>query len=205
MAQTTTGIRSILGNPWVYEWVQRAMGATKLRRFLVEDFIRPCAGDHVLDIGCGPADVLNFMPAVKYHGFDISQEYIRTAQEKFSGRAHFHCKVFEEADLAYLPRFDIAVAIGVLHHLDDAEARNLMGLLSRALKPGGRLITIDPCVEPNQNAIARLLIGMDRGQNVRSLAAYRSLLGHSFTLGRAVVRHQSWIPYTHCLMECQAN
>ena len=106
-------------------------------------------------------------------------------------------------DLESLPLFDIVLALGLLHHLNDAVAVDVMELAAKALKPGGRLVTIDPCFDPLQNPIARLLIRGDRGQNVRDRAGYEALASVFFKSPLVKVRHTSWIPYTHCIMECQ--
>jgi SAM-dependent methyltransferase len=202
MAQVTSGIRAILSHPVVYRTFQRLMGPPTVRRNFVADFIRPVAGMRVLDIGCGPADILDDLPAVEYHGFDISPDYVDHARARFGARGHFTCKLLEAADLAALPRFDVVLALGLLHHLDDRQAGELVRLAAAALGPGGRLVTIDPVLEPGQNPVARFLVRRDRGQNVRDRAGYERLARVSFSPVRAEVRHQAWIPYTHCMMEC---
>ena len=77
-----------------------------------------------------------------------------------------------------------------------------MKLSSNALNENGKLLTVDPCFVSSQNPIARFLIRHDRGQNVRSLDGYTEIATQVFPNTRAVIRHQAWIPYTHCIMEC---
>lgn len=101
-----------------------------------------------------------------------------------------------------MPAFDIVLLMGVLHHLDDQTAVDVLNLANKALKPGGRLLSFDPCFEPGQNPIARFLINHDRGQNVRSQQGYTKLAEQVFNSPKVIVRHQSWVPYTHCFMEC---
>jgi hypothetical protein len=86
--------------------------------------------------------------------------------------------------------------------LDDSSAAFIMRFASEALKPGGRLLTIDPCLEPSQNQIARFLIRRDRGQNVRDKNGYQKIAQTAFVAPKVEVRHKAWIPYTHCFMEC---
>lgn len=203
MAQITHGIRAVLSHPSIYNALQLMMGAHQGRKRFVANFVRPFPGMKVLDVGCGPADILAYMPDVDYSGFDIDDDYIDQAHKKFGLRGKFHCKQLQMSDLASLPSFDIVLAIGLLHHLDDTVAVNVMQLAAKALKPGGRLLTIDPCLDPSQNPIARLLIRGDRGQNVRDKAGYEELASAVFEFPRIEVRHTVWIPYTHCIMECQ--
>jgi len=157
----------------------------------------------ILDIGCGPADILAYLPNIEYWGFDISEQYIERAGNAFGTRGHFRCKQLQVDDLDELPKFDVALAIGLLHHIDDQVALNVLQLAYQALKPGGRLLTVDPCLEPSQSFIARFLVRHDRGQNVRDKGEYEALALSVFKAPNVVVRHQAWIPYTHCIMECQ--
>ncbi len=202
MTQITTGIRRVLSHPAVYTAFQRIMGANEgWRQFVLRD-IRPMAGMRLLDIGCGPADLLDHLPAVEYWGFDPSTTYIEHARGKHGARGHFFADLLTEATLEHLPSFDLVVMSGVLHHLADAEARAVLALANRALVDSGRLVTVDPCLVPGQNPVARWLIKADRGRNVRDEAGYRALVETILPVCRSTVRHKRWIPYTHCFMEC---
>jgi SAM-dependent methyltransferase len=203
MAQITNGVRAVLSHPRVYSSFQSLMGARKFRTNFVSQFVRPFPRMAVIDIGCGPADILAYLTDVNYWGFDISEAYIERARNAFGTRGRFHCKQLQVDDLDRSPRFDVALAIGLLHHLDDKVALNLLQLAHRALKPGGRLLTVDPCLDPSQSPIARFLIRHDRGQNVRDKVGYEALALKVFEAPKAVVSHQAWIPYTHCIIECQ--
>ncbi|WP_240231811.1 class I SAM-dependent methyltransferase [Devosia lacusdianchii] len=196
--QITDGVRSILSSPAIYTLFQNLMGARSGWRKITDGYVQAKAGDIVLDIGCGPADVLDYLPQVQYWGFDISPEYIDQAKRKYGSRGQFFCKFFERSDLEILPKADIALLSGVLHHLDDGEAHGLLDLIGLALKPGGRLVTVDPCLVPGQNPVARLLIERDRGRNVRDEAGYRDLVQGRFSSSRVQIVHKAWIPYTHC-------
>ena len=204
MSQITNGVRAIFSSPRIYDGFQKVMGATRIRRELVRDFIRPKLGMRLLDIGCGTAEIVSFLPnEVGYWGYDISPRYIDAARARFSNRGNFYCGLFDSQQVARLPKFDIVIAIGVLHHLNDDEARSLFVLASDALDPDGRVVTIDPCFAPDQNPIARFLISQDRGQNVRSAEEYRALPHSKFGRIDGQVRHRNWIPYTHWVMECK--
>lgn len=203
MSQITTGLRSILSIPLVYSGFQYFMGAHGFWQTFIRETIRVKAGDKVLDIGCGPADVLNYLQSgVGYWGYDISPEYIQKARKKYGNRGRFVCKLLEPADLEKLPKFDVVLLTGVFHHLDDNVARNVVSLAYQALKQGGRLVSVDPCYAPNQNPIARFLISKDRGQNVRVESAYKQLVNKAFKNTQTQVVHRAWIPYTHCYMVC---
>jgi 2-polyprenyl-3-methyl-5-hydroxy-6-metoxy-1,4-benzoquinol methylase len=204
MTQVTTGIRAVLSYPWVYNALQRVMGAKKGRIRNVREHVRPFPGMRILDLGCGTAEILNALPDyVCYVGYDMSSQYIAAAREKFGGRGTFHCRLLEEAEVTTLEPFDLVLGTGVLHHLDDDTARRFMVLAAAALKPGGRIYTVDPCFAPGQNPIARFLISRDRGQHVRDAQAYRALAPSLAANVKGTLVHRAWIPYTHWHMECQ--
>lgn len=178
------------------------MGAHSARINLTEEFIRPFSGCAILDIGCGPADILEYLPDVDYWGFDINEAYIEQASKRYGPRGKFHLRVLTSSDVETMPSFDIVLALGLLHHLDDEGASAVMRLANKALKPGGRLITTDPCLEAGQNLIARFLVKSDRGQHVRTKTEYEALASVVFKSPRVEVRNKSGIPYTHCFMQC---
>lgn len=140
----------------------------------------------------------------EYFGFDVRQPYIEAARSRFGERGQFFCQKLTPAGLETLPKFDLVVAIGLLHHLDDAYAVALLRMILDALRIGGRLIAIDTVLDPGQNPVARFLVRHDRGQNVRTAMAYRALVEEVFSNVRGEVPHRSWIPYTHWIMECTA-
>lgn len=203
MAQIITGIRAILANPFVYESVQKIMGADKARRKLVSEFIDPYTVRTILDIGCGPAAILEYLSDVEYYGFDVSEPYIDEARSRFGDKGKFIVKNLCLKDVEDLPQCDMVLMSGVLHHLDDDMANNVLNIANKALKQGGRLLTIDPVIVSGQNPIARLLINIDRGQNVRTKEGYANLVEKVFKSNSVEVRHKAWIPYTHCIMECK--
>jgi SAM-dependent methyltransferase len=198
-------VKSLLAQPALYELFSRAVGAKSSRETFVSTYVRPRPGDQVLDVGCGPADILEHLPAVGYFGFDISPSYIESATRRFGERGRFFCERVSEAR-AFLDRegqFDIVLAIGILHHLDRAEALDLFRIARRALKPGGRLVTLDPCYAQGQSPIARYLASRDRGQFVRTEPEYRELAAAEFPKVVASVRHDLLrMPYTHIILEC---
>ena len=203
MAQITSGVMSILSQPLAYDALQAIMGAGRLRRELAGEFIRARPGMRILDVGCGTAEILRFLPAdIEYWGYDISGSYIEVARRRFGERGSFNCGVFDRAAARRLPKVDALIAIGVLHHLDDAEATELFRLAGDVLVDTGKVVTCDPCLVEDQSSIARFLIRSDRGRNVRDVTGYSGLAANQFATVTGEVRHRAWIPYTHWIMEC---
>ncbi|HJX93944.1 MAG TPA: methyltransferase domain-containing protein [Pyrinomonadaceae bacterium] len=195
--------RSVLAIPTLYRlWNFIARGDAEAK--FVEEYVRPTAGDRVLDIGCGPGDIVPYLPDVHYVGFDESESYIRRAQARYSDRATFICERVRSHTLKEQASFDIVLAVGVLHHLDDNEALKLFELAWAALKPGGRLVTYDGCFVPDQSYLARFFISRDRGQHVRTREEYLNLASSVFAQVDVSIRHDIMrIPYTIIILRSQ--
>lgn len=202
MSQVTTGIRSILSSPKIYDAFQDLMGAKKVRLELVERYIRAERNMRILDIGCGTARILDYLPEVDYHGFDFSQTYINNAINRYGSRGKFNCALLDQTDINNLEPFDVVIATGLIHHLNDEQAIKLMKLANSALKLGGRFITNDPCFTENQNIISHILVSRDRGQNVRTPQEYCRLAELVFSDSSLNIKHSVFIPYTRCTMVC---
>jgi SAM-dependent methyltransferase len=196
-------LRDVLAKPQVYILFARLIGATYGRRIYIERHIKPRKGDRILDIGCGPADILDSLPQVDYHGFDLSEEYIASARQRFGSRGHFHVEKVNIDLLKKYAGFDLVLATGVLHHLNDAEATDLFRVAKAALKPTGRLITLDGCFAEGQSRVARHLLSRDRGKYVRNQAGYVELAKTVFGNVRPFLTTELLrIPYTHIILEC---
>ncbi len=199
------GLWSPLENPWVYETFHHLIGARRWLRRFAQDVVRVPAGATVLDIGCGPAALLRYLPeGVSYIGLDRNKAYIGRAIKEHGARGTFICGDVAEFDSFNVPRVNIAVAIGVLHHLDDVLAADILNAIAKTLKPGGRLITADPCFHPEQSALQRIVVSRDRGMNVRPYEDYLTLCRTSFPGATASFsRGYSPLPYSICTTEAE--
>ena len=94
---------------------------------------------------------------------------------------------------------DIIICIGLLHHLDDHEAIELLDKLSDRLSPHGRIVTYDPVYIDKQNLIAKTLNDLDSGQNIRTVEGYISLFNTKLiSLRTDVLSGMLNVPYNHC-------
>ena len=199
-------IRSVLARPWAYQLFFNLIGAPGRSRVLVRDYIRPRPEDRILEIGCGPGTIVPYLPESEYVGFDLSQEYIEQARKKFSAkfpRTKFVCERVSQYTLPQREYFEIVLALGILHHLDDSEALQLFRISHDALKPGGKLVTLDGVWTDDQSRSARYLLARDRGQFIRAEQQYIGLASEVFSKVTPSIRHDLLrIPYTHLILEC---
>lgn len=197
------GLYALLQSPLIYSGLLKLLARKDTRCVIAEEYIRARRGDHVVDVGCGPGTMLPYLGAVHYTGFDLNQAYIEYAQKTYGGRGEFfQCRV-DDAKARLTSEVDIVIAIAVLHHLDDAEARALIATAYRILKPGGRLITFDAVFTSPQNPIAQMLIRLDRGKSVRTEQGYRALTADCFEQVKVDIRTDLLrVPYTHCITVC---
>ena len=194
-------IYQLMTHPRVYLGIQRALGADRLRKLCLEEFVQPQSGERILDIGCGPGYILEHLPAVDYVGFDTEVKYIDYAKARYAGRGSFYCEVLSTRHAEYFEPFDVALLFGLLHHLPDREADDLLGLTARCLKPGGRAVTLDPCFTPEQSIIARYVAQNDRGRFVRTANAYDALArAHFIDVSAVTVHNVCRIPSTERIL-----
>lgn len=206
MQEIRTGFRKILSNPQVYAFLQNLLRGKASKCRFINDYIRPFPNMRLLDIGCGPADILADLPQnIHYVGFDASQKYIEAARNRFGSRGRFFQDYVTEASLEELGEFDLVMSLGVMHHLDDNEVHSLSALAYQAVRPEGCFLTIDPSFVSGQHWLARFLAGKDRGKNVRSPEEYESLINENIQWNTVVsVKHDLLrLPYTHVILECR--
>ena len=195
-------MRSILAIPAAYQLWWNFVGGPAWAKALVKEYVQPPDGARILEIGCGPGTVLRYLPPSDYLGFDLSPEYIEQAKKQFPN-AKFICERVSKFSLASEQSFDVVLAFGIVHHLEDAEALQLFQIAYDALKPGGKLVTVDGLYADGQASAARWLLERDRGEYVRSQKEYVGLASQVFSNIKPSVRHDLLrIPYTHLIMEC---
>ena len=204
--QRLDGVYSVLRLPWVYSAAMKAIARQDARRLLVERYIQPKARDRVIDIGCGPGSMLEFLGDVNYTGVDLDPAYIANARRRYGSAGEFVCGPAEQAADRITGTADIVLGVALLHHLDDAQAEGFFQAAAKMLKSGGRVVTLDCVYLESQNPISRLLIAMDRGKNTRRREQYAALAKGSFQQVESYL-HQDLmrVPYDHCIMVCSGQ
>jgi cyclopropane fatty-acyl-phospholipid synthase-like methyltransferase len=197
-------VNLLLSFPRIYSNITLVLRGEKNIQYFVDTYVKPGPNDKLLDIGCGPADILDFLPGVEYYGFDQDKSYIDAAKKRFGNRGRFYCRAVSLDSFSGEHTFDIILAMGILHHLDDDEAQQLFELSYNLLKPGGRLITYDGCYTENQSIITKFILAIDRGKYIRKEPAYKKLAEKYFSNNSIHIRNDLLqIPYTIIIIECK--
>lgn len=174
-------------------------------KLIVDQHIRPSAGQTIIDLGCGTGDLADMLPdSVTYIGIDHNPAYL-SPDDLPAGDSQR--RRFVNADLASLgdvslPQADVSVALGVLHHLSDDQVLQLLHSVAAVTRDGGRFVSIDPVFDPDQRSIARIAMAMDRGRFVRQREHYEMLVRSVFDDVNVIVRSDvNPFPYTHIILE----
>ncbi len=203
MSDRSSGLRAVLSHPRVYRLFKSVIGSGKRDEWLVQTQVRARPGDRVLDIACGPANLLDLLPEIEYTGFDWSERYIEEARRRYGHRGAFQVASVGQPPAFPADSFDIVIAKGILHHLNDEEAALMLAYARDVLRPGGRLVTFDGCFVDGQPRIARFLLSRDRGAFVRSQAEYEALASKVFPRVRSEQKHDLLrVPYSHIVLQC---
>lgn len=164
--------------------------------------------DRVLDIGCGEGRKAGYIASQvsEYVGFDNNPQYVDSCNLRLSKipTAKAYLASAEEDTFGTQGKFTLAMASGVLHHLDSTIIHQLLNNVAQVLGDGGRFVAIEPCFHPNQSLIARLMIAADRGRFVRDVEGYTALLGHFFSNVESRIHFNLLrVPYTHVILTCR--
>ena len=143
-------------------------------RRTIREYLPKSEDQRVLDIACGPGAFSVLFDADVYVGVDINQRYIEYAQRQYKGTFHvMDARHIEFSD----DSFEGVLVYGLVHHLDDDDAREVLKGVARVLKPSGRALIIeDVPSESRLNVVGHLLHRIENGHFIRSAEEYRTLM-----------------------------
>jgi SAM-dependent methyltransferase len=127
-----------------------------------------------LDLGCGTGIYAGFFPSDTYVGADLNPDYISAAQSKFPD----HRFVVQDATRTSFrdDEFDACMISGVLHHLDDDLAVQMVNEAARVVRPGGVIVVWEDIPSPWWNLVGHVIHRLDLGSHIRASEGYRALL-----------------------------
>jgi SAM-dependent methyltransferase len=203
-----SGLKRLISFGWVYELIQFVAGANIYRTKMVSDYIRPFEGCKILDRGCGTGKYVKFLDKFckryEYYGFDSEANYIEKGKAVFKNRPEIHLRhqMLTTETIDEIGQFDIVIAIGVMHHMNDEVVLSLLHTAKAALKPGGRLITYDPGRFENEKMMETFFANYDRGRNIRSQENYAKLIVQVFSDFKGFEPMLTYYPSRNVVFEC---
>lgn len=207
MAESNSGLKGALRNGLVYDLFQTALGSSSVYGEYARNYLRLKDGYKVLDIGCGTGKLLDFLPdGIDFTGCDYSERYIEKAKTKYGEKGQWiHV---DSNDLNSLfptdKKFDVVMANGLFHHLNDAEVSGLVKTARSLLDHNGVFMSIDICKSAS-NFLGNVLASVDRGKNVRDLIGYKQLVAREFTAVEAELKGGlSRLPYTYAIIRAES-
>ena len=130
----------------------------------------------ILDVGCGPADIVHFLYGerhfhsegrAQYIGIDVSRELVEDLKKKYPSLTFFSLDVDNEDLPPHVSRsrFDTILLVAVIEHLKNPE--KVLMKASNLLRDNGRLIitTATPIGERIHNVLA--VIGLTSKEAVK--------------------------------------
>jgi len=178
-----------------------ALGQDRGLTTYARDFLRAKSGMTVLDVGCGPATILDYLPDIDYTGLDLNERHISSARQRYGDKGRFIVGDAVSDLRQQNGSFDLIIISALLHHLSDDQARSLFRSIRTLMKPRGRIVTLDPVWLPRQRAVAKFLNRMDSGMNIRTPEGYASLFeGLSLDFQTRTLNNLLRVPYDHFVM-----
>lgn len=133
-----------------YDWIlkNKQFRSHHLRMSWIRAMVDPRAGDRIVDLGCGPGVVAEFLArhGAAVHGVDLHPKAIATARKLNEGNDRTS---FQIGDASHLPdledaSFDKAVSCDVTEHCGYEVMLGIFREAHRLLKPGGTYFVYTP-------------------------------------------------------------
>lgn len=201
LAQRITGLYGAITVPAVYRALMFALGTAKSKSRYVHEVLKPWPGMKMLDVGCGPAHILDYLPNLDYTGIDLNEKHIAYARERYGDRGRFIVGNAADDLNQEAASFDLVNASALLHHMSDDECKLLFQSLKPLLKRDGRIVTFDNVWLPKQRIVVKMINALDSGLNIRTPERYVSLLNNlSLNVETRIFHDLLRIPYDHFVM-----
>lgn len=169
--------------------------------FELSSMIRP--GDVVVDLACGPGDLLielaELFPETKFIGVDLAPEMLKrvheTAEKRKLSNIETRCEDISKLQTFDRSTIDVVISIQALHHLPDNDAfAATLKRLSEILKADGGLYLFDFGLLKSERT--RRLIVNDAAREVSKITAkdYLDSLNAAFPVEDVLAIAKTYLP-----------
>ncbi len=164
---------------FMYDSYQKLVGGVRYRNLFVERIITENdLKKSFLDLGSGTSEVIGvFGDSHDYIGLDYSKDYLEKANSRPNSCASFQVFDFDLSKSGWSELVKTksksnnslnAIALGLLHHLDDDSVHTLLREAHKTIQGDGSIYTVDPIITDDSSHIAKWFAKNDRGRYVRS-------------------------------------
>ncbi|MDZ7832248.1 MAG: class I SAM-dependent methyltransferase [Desulfobacterales bacterium] len=149
----------------------------------IQQAINPMKGHRLLDAACGTGILKPCCSPAWYVGIDIDTKRVIEARNQYK------TVDFTSSDAAKLAfkenSFDMILASGLFHHVNDQTAYNILAEFNRVLSADGKIIVIE-AIWPQHwyNIFGALGRKLDQGNFVRYSWEYESLFKQCFNVDK---------------------
>lgn len=193
-------IAQVFDNAKLYEIFQSVVDRRETQEIIRNEILKPDQITNVLDFGCGIGYHSELFKSAHYLGIEPLEACIAVANRRYaSSRVEF--ELGDHLSMKALPdnSFDLVIAIGVLHHIDNEIFGEFIQEAFRILTPGARFTSFDPVFHSEQSKISEWVVKQDRGGWVRTEADYMGVIGRTFqgVVETKIYSNLLRIPYDH--------
>lgn len=157
-------------SPRLWLLAQRLIGGTPDKQAILARHHAGAA--RVVEVGCSIGNIARALvdrPGLRYLGLDIDEGALAFARDWFAPYPGFR---FENRSLMEVAkggeRFDLVCVTGVLHHVPDPVAVEMLAGARAAAAPGARLLMFDPIpLCPGDSALYRIIHRLEQGAFLR--------------------------------------
>jgi ubiquinone/menaquinone biosynthesis C-methylase UbiE len=170
-------LHKIAAQPRVYDWIQMLVGQRQLLKRVAQQ-THDLLPETVIDVGGGTGSMRALWPAkCRYLCLDIEMPKLTGFRSKVpDGLA-----VLSDATRMSIAdrSADVVICKFMMHHLTDSMLTQMLDESLRILRSNGRLILIDPILNPRR-VVGRMLWSLDRGSHPRTEEGLRKKLEEGF-------------------------
>lgn len=202
--------------PRLWLLMQMTIGGNKSKQAFAVKWYK--GQSKALEIGCSVGNVSSVFarqPKIAFLGIDIDAKAVGVAKRRFrrSPNLRFdHCELAKVVESGQ--QFDYILFAGILHHVSDTVAIQMLKDVRRCAAPGAGIVIYDPeSPRPEDSLVIRWFMRtFENGRHVRTEEEYRRLI-HNAGLRIQAAEKQMVSPgivrrpyvSTFCLFWCQAD